>query len=117
MTTNLAGASPVDQPVMPLATRLAVLRVLLAERHPEHHAAVFEAERALEVESESRGMFVARLENMRANGDQWLTVAAVLALLNNCDMLAQRPNVEFSSVPAGHSSNHPAGGTSAGTQG
>lgn len=28
-----------------------------------------------------------------------------------------RPNVEFSGVPAGHSSNHPAGGTSAGTQG
>lgn len=26
-------------------------------------------------------------------------------------------NVEFSGVPAGHSSNHPAGGTSAGTQG
>lgn len=93
MNDTLAGASPVDQPVRPLATRLAVLRVLLAERHPEHHAAVFEAERALDVESESRGMFVARLENMRANGDQWLTVAAVLALLNNCDMLAQRPNV------------------------
>ena len=28
-----------------------------------------------------------------------------------------QPNVEFSGVPAGHSSNHPAGGTSAGTQG
>jgi hypothetical protein len=28
-----------------------------------------------------------------------------------------RANVEFSGVPAGHSSNHPAGGTSAGTQG
>lgn len=27
------------------------------------------------------------------------------------------PNVEFSGVPAGHSSNHHAGGTSAGTQG
>jgi hypothetical protein len=27
------------------------------------------------------------------------------------------PNLEFSGVPAGHSSNHPAGGTSAGTQG
>lgn len=26
-------------------------------------------------------------------------------------------NVEFSGVPAGHSINHPAGGTSAGTQG
>lgn len=27
------------------------------------------------------------------------------------------PNVEFNGVPAGNSSNHPAGGTSAGTQG
>ncbi len=27
------------------------------------------------------------------------------------------PNVEFSGVPAGHLSNHPAGGTSAATQG
>lgn len=36
----------------------------------------------------SRRMFVARLENMQKNGDQWLTVAAVLALLNDCDMLA-----------------------------
>ena len=27
------------------------------------------------------------------------------------------PNVELRGVPAGHSSNHPAGGTSAGTQG
>ena len=33
---------------------------------------------------------------------------------NDCD---KTPNVEFSGVPAGHSSNHPAGGTSAGTQG
>jgi len=30
---------------------------------------------------------------------------------------SEPPNVEFSGVPAGHSSNHPAGGTSAGTQG
>ena len=30
---------------------------------------------------------------------------------------SKTPNVEFSGVPAGHSSNHPAGGTSAGTQG
>ena len=30
---------------------------------------------------------------------------------------AAAPNVEFSGVPAGHSSNHPAVGTSAGTQG
>ena len=30
---------------------------------------------------------------------------------------SKTPNVAFSGVPAGHSSNHPAGGTSAGTQG
>ena len=30
---------------------------------------------------------------------------------------SEPPNVEFSGVPAGYSSNHPAGGTSAGTQG
>ncbi len=39
-------------------------------------------------ERSSRGMFVARLENMQENGDHWLTVTAVLALLNDCDMLA-----------------------------
>lgn len=46
----------------------------------------------------SRGMFVARLENMQQNGDRWLTVAAVLALLNDCDMLASNegPNVALS---------------------
>lgn len=45
---------------------------------------------AARAESKSRAMFVARLENMSANGDQWLTVPAVLALLNDCDMLAAR---------------------------
>jgi len=38
----------------------------------------------------ARGMFVARLENMQKNGDTWLTVQAVLALLNDSDMLAAR---------------------------
>jgi hypothetical protein len=33
------------------------------------------------------------------------------------EAVAGAANVEFSGVPAGHSSNHPAGGTSAGTQG
>jgi hypothetical protein len=35
-------------------------------------------------------MIVARLEKMRSNGDTWLTIAAVLALLNDCDMRAAR---------------------------
>jgi hypothetical protein len=38
----------------------------------------------------SRVMFVSRLENMQKNGDAWLTITAVLALLNDCDMLAAR---------------------------
>ena len=38
----------------------------------------------------SRAMFVARLENMLENGHAWLTIRAVLALLNDCDMLANR---------------------------
>lgn len=41
---------------------------------------------------DARGMLVARLENMQKNGDTWLTVQAVLALLNDCDMLATRVN-------------------------
>jgi hypothetical protein len=36
---------------------------------------------------DARGMLVARLENMQAQGDTWLTVQAVLALLNDCDAL------------------------------
>lgn len=48
------------------------------------HAAAPEAWR----EQRSRAMFVARLENMERNGDKWLSTAAVLALLNDCDMLA-----------------------------
>ena len=43
---------------------------------------------SIAAERSSRGMFVARLENMQKNGDHWLTVTAVLALLNDCDMLA-----------------------------
>ena len=39
---------------------------------------------------DARGMLVARLENMQKNGDVWLTAQAVLALLNDCDMLAAR---------------------------
>lgn len=47
----------------------------------------------IEADAESRGMFVARLENMQRNGDRWLTIEAVLALLNDCDMLASIPTV------------------------
>ena len=44
-------------------------------------------------DGQSRGMFVARLEKMQKTGDKWLTAESVLALLNDCDMLAQRATV------------------------
>lgn len=46
-------------------------------------------------------------------------VRQMAPLCLKCQLLARHEphNVEFSGVPAGHSSNHPAGGTSAGTQG
>ena len=42
--TDELPAGPVDRPVRPLSARLDVLRVLLAERHPEHHQAVADAQ-------------------------------------------------------------------------
>ena len=55
-------------------------------------------DKAVEVaDFQSRCMFVARMENMQANGDTWLTIPAVLALLNDCDMLA---STELSAPPA-----------------
>lgn len=49
-----------------------------------------EFERRTTVEHSSRRMFVARLENLAQTGHHHLTVAEVLALLNDCDMLAAR---------------------------
>jgi hypothetical protein len=43
--------------------------------------------------------------------------AGIVAALTTLRANLKTPNVEFSGVPAGHSSNHPAGGTSAGTKG
>jgi hypothetical protein len=48
----------------------------------------------LRAERDSKNMFVARLENMVKNGDCWLTIPAVLALLNDCDMLASRNPID-----------------------
>ena len=39
---------PVERIVRPLAARLSVLQVLLAEHHPEHHATVAEARAEIE---------------------------------------------------------------------
>lgn len=49
---------------------------------------ISELRKSAEVELSSRRMFVARLEDLQQSGDHWLTVTAVLALLNDCDMLA-----------------------------
>lgn len=45
------------------------------------------------------------------------TDVTVAKMRSGSTFWVEAPNVEFSGVPAGHSSNHPAGGTSAGTQG
>lgn len=47
-----------------------------------------EAQATADADSQSRAMFVARLEDMQKNGNLWITVPAVLMLLNDCDMLA-----------------------------
>lgn len=41
-------------------------------------------------DAESKAMFVARLERMYQEGERWIVISAVLALLNDCDMLATR---------------------------
>lgn len=50
--------------------------------------AIAKKDAALKADNSSRFMLVARLEAMSSNGAKWLTVEAVLALLNDCDMLA-----------------------------
>lgn len=53
-------------------------------------AALAQAQEDARRDAESRCMFVARLEKRTEACDQWLTTTAVLALLNDCDMLASR---------------------------
>jgi hypothetical protein len=53
-------------------------------------------------DSEARAMFVARLEHMSLNGDTWLTIPAVLALLNDCDMLAARAAIPATPAAPGY---------------
>ena len=50
-------------------------------------------------------------------GDTGVAVQSVADFAARVQAAVIAANVEFSGVPAGHSSNHPAGGTSAGTQG
>jgi len=82
----------------------ALEEIHAGKRHPQLALAVAQQLRAAlqdkagEVaDFQSRCMFVARLENMQANGDTWLTIPAVLALINDCDMLA---STELSAQPA-----------------
>lgn len=49
-------------------------------------------------ESESRSMFVSRLENIQEQGDKW--AGTVLALLNDCDMLAAIDTARGATPPA-----------------
>lgn len=98
-TTVVSGHVALDRRVRPLASRLSVLQVLLAERYPEHHAAVHEAICNMEYESQSRGMFIARLRMLQEEGVSTVRVADVLAMLDDCDMLAQRPNSDVSGKP------------------
>ncbi len=51
---------------------------------------LLEAEKDAAAQQECREMFFARLENMQKNGDTWLTIVAVLALWDDCCMLAAR---------------------------
>ena len=69
--------------------RLADGNYLMPQAAAELRRLHAEVER-LRADADSRGMFVARLEKMQEQGNQWLTIAAVLALLNDCDMLASR---------------------------
>lgn len=48
-------------------------------------------ERERKMSQDARSMFVARLQNVQENGGTMLAVSDVLALLNDCDMLASRP--------------------------
>ena len=69
--------------------------------------AALSAQSVAGADAESKAMFVARLENMREHGDTWLTIPAVLALLNDCDMLASQaaPAPEPSAQAVAHPSH------------
>ena len=86
---------PIPDAPDPMTLRQFVSRARQAACRIETDAEELAELRAVaEAEKSSRRMFAARLENMDQHGDKWLTVQAVLALLNDCDMLAalERPN-------------------------
>ena len=89
------AAKPLDEAQrMLLAGAMAVLLCKAAEEEREACAAICD-EHALMATS--------------TDGGEWASSCA--------EAIRTRSNAEFSGVPDGHSSNHHAGGTSAGTQG
>ena len=61
-----------------------------SERINEDERLINKLKKESEQARSSREMLVARLGNMDKNGDKWLTVVAVIALLNDCDMISGR---------------------------
>ena len=101
METNTIDLKP---PATPGARAYAAWHGMTVEHVQDEWAEVPQADRmrakweavgdaVVAPDRDSRGMFVARLENMQKNGDHWLTVTAVLALLNDCDILAASEQV------------------------
>ena len=72
---------------------LATAMGMCSSRGDEERVAEAQEELArLRNAADAIGMLVARLENLQRNGDTWLTVAAVLAMISDCKMLASRDN-------------------------
>lgn len=70
---------------------LATAMGLCSSRGDEERVAEAQEELArLRNAADAIGMLVARLENLQRNGDTWLTVASVLAMIGDCEMLASR---------------------------
>lgn len=70
---------------------LATAMGLCSSRGDDERVAEAQAELArLRKADDALRMLVARLENLQRNGDTWLTVAAVLSMIGDCEMLASR---------------------------
>ncbi len=58
----------------------------------DYRVAALDSSATESIDRSARSLFVARLEAMQRSGDHWLTIVAVLALLNDCDMLEYCPD-------------------------
>ena len=103
-----------EMPIQAECCRQAARHIEQRENELEH--ALIVTRETLEQECDDGDALLRMLD---LDPEQYRTEGGRLNLLRVRAVLADRkpPNVEFSGVPAGHSSNHPAGGTSAGTQG